>query len=189
MLIPPTLLRPRRGATRQMAAGPTTVEFVTACGRSFVLHGYVRMSTIRSRYTYRNTAPYAGQMCDVLTSFLMDWELRGHEAGALVLKGPVGARGRANSITWSWNWLVCQIEHYQRAVALDGSGQHRLGSGLAAKVGFDASLLWSCQAVLGSVKSSPQVLDFGVIELARTMSRGPRARNGQNTSPTGALAL
>ena len=84
---------------------------------------------------------------------------------------------------------MCQIEHYQRATALDGSGLHWLETGLAVVVGFDASLILSCQAVLGSVKSSPQVLDFGVIELARTMSRGPRARNGQHTSPTGALAL
>ena len=75
---------------------------------------------------------------------------------------------------------MCQIEHYQRATALDGSGLRQLGTGLAVVVGFDASLILSCQAVLGSVKSSPQVLDFGVIELARTMSRGPRARNGQN---------
>ena len=75
---------------------------------------------------------------------------------------------------------MCQVEHYQRATALDGSGLHQLGTGLAVVVGFDASLILPCQAVLGSVKSSPQVLGFGVIELARTMSRGPRARNGQN---------
>ena len=82
--------------------------------------------------------------------------------------------------TGSWNWLVCQVEHYQRATALDGSRLHWLGTGPAVVVGFDASSLLPCQVVLGRVGSSPQVFGLGVIELARTMSRGPRARNGQN---------
>ena len=75
---------------------------------------------------------------------------------------------------------MCQVEHYQRATALDGSRLHWLGTGPAVVVGFDASSLMPCQMVLGRVGSSPQVFGLGVIELARTMSRGPRARNGQN---------
>ena len=68
----------------------------------------------------------------------------------------------------------------QGATASDGSRPRQLRTGPAVVVGFDASLFLPCQAVLGRVKSSPQVLDLRVIELARTMSRGPRARNGQN---------
>ena len=119
-------------------------------------------------------------MCDVPTAFLVDWELRYQEAGAFALVGPVVARGWARQTTGSWNWLVCQVEHYQRATALDGSRLHWLGTGPAVVVGFDASSLMPCQMVLGRVGSSPQVFGLGVIELARTMSRGPRARNGQN---------
>ena len=121
----------------------------------------------------RNTAPYAGQMCDVQASFLVDWELRCQEAGACALPGPVGVHGRARK-----NTQHCSVA--ERATALDGSRPHRLRTGPAVMVGFDASLILPCQAVLSRVKSSPQVLDLRVIELARTMSRGPRARSGQN---------
>ena len=120
------------------------------------------MSIIRFRNTYRKHRSLRG--ANVRCSDII----------------PCGLGTPSYQITCSWNWLVCQIEHYQRATALDGSGLHWLGTGSTVVVGFDASLILSCQAVLGSVKSSPQVLDLRVIELARTMSRGPRARNGQN---------
>ena len=86
-----TLLSPRRGHARQMAAMPSIVEFCFRLRAAFDLHGYVHSClSSGSGIQIRNTAPYAGQMCDVPTSFLVDWELRCQEAGMLVFQGPVG---------------------------------------------------------------------------------------------------
>ena len=44
-------------------------------------------------------------MCDVLTSFFVDWELRRQEAGMLVFQGPVGLvgeRAKAHVVGAGW---------------------------------------------------------------------------------------
>ena len=147
---------PQRGLVRQTAPAPSTVEFCFRPRAAFVLHDYVLLFVIRFRNTYTKHRSLRGANVRCSDSI------------------PCGLT------TGSWNWLVCQVEHYQRATALDGSRLHWLGTGPAVVVGFDASSLLPCQVVLGRVGSSPQVFGLGVIELARTMSRGPRARNGQN---------
>ena len=90
-LTPPN---PQRGHVRQMASAPSTVEFCFRLRAAFALHGYVHNClSSDSGINIGNTAPYAGQMCDVPTAFLVDWELRCQEAGAFALVGPVVARG------------------------------------------------------------------------------------------------